>query len=322
MSGRCQDWRSLGAADVRPLIQSEIGRWQAELGWDVGEAWKAIEPARAAGHLPGLVVRDAAGEITGWTCFLLHRQTLQVAMLVADGPAQTTALLDGILASREAARATMQTVCVRSAAPGMSGALASSGFDVETYRYLRAPLDVSWSIAPPCREWEIEDAAGMARLCARAYAETTEVRAFAPHGTLDEWHEYIAQLVTGPGCGRFLAQASFAITGRQPRRPDGAIITTDLGTGTAHVAQVAVDPDARGRGWGRALVASAMSASAAIGFQHMTLLVAEANAPATALYEQLGFQDQSSFIVAARRQPRKLKRVALEVVGAGASNRA
>jgi hypothetical protein len=318
MSDHCEDWRSLGAADVEPLIEAEARRWRAELGWDVGEAWKAIEPARRAGHLPGLVIRDTAGRVAGWTCFLLHRQTLQVAMLVADDPDRAAALVAGILASREAGRATMNTVCVRAAAPGIGTALAARGFDVEIYRYLTAPLAASEAIAPPCRGWEIEDAAGMARLCARAYADTTEVRAFAPHGTIDEWHEYIAQLVTGPGCGRFLQGASFAIPGRQPRRPDGAVVTTDLGTNTAHVAQIAVDPDVRGQGWGRALVTSAMSASAAAGFTQMTLLVAEANARATALYEQLGFRDQSTFVVAARRQPRRVKRVALEVVGAAA----
>jgi ribosomal protein S18 acetylase RimI-like enzyme len=312
----CEDWRRLASADAGPLIEAEARRWRAELGWNVDEAWKAIEPARAAGHLPGLVVRDPDGRVAGWSCFLLHRQTLQVAMIVADGPDKAAALVEGVLASPEAARATTYTVCVRDAAPGVRGALRNRGFDVATYRYLRAPLDVPGAIEPPCRAWEIEDATGMARLCARAYAETTEVRAFAPHGTIDEWHEYIATLVTSPGCGRFLPLASFAIPGRQTRRPDGAVVTTDLGTGTAHIAQVAVDPDARGRGWGRALVASAMSASAAAGFRQMTLLVAETNARATALYADMGFRDQSSFVVAVRRQPRKLRRVVLEEVGA------
>jgi len=318
VTSRCDDWRSLASGDVERLLDDEARRWRTDLAWEVVDAWKAIEPARRSGQLPGLVVRDAAGQVAGWTCFLLHRQTLQVAMLVADDASRAAALVEGILASREAARASMLTVCVRAAAPEIRAALAVHDFEVETYRYLRAPLDVPGPIESPCRTWQVEDAAGMARLCARAYADATEVRAFAPRGTIDEWHEYIAQLVTGPGCGRFLRGASFAISGRQARRPDGAVVATDLGTGTAHIAQVAVDPDARGRGWGRALVSSAMSAAASAGFRQMTLLVAEANARATTLYEQLGFRDQSSFVVAARRQPRRLRRVALETVGVGA----
>jgi ribosomal protein S18 acetylase RimI-like enzyme len=95
---------------------------------------------------------------------------------------------------------------------------------------------------------------------------------------------------------------------------DGGIITTALGADTAHIAQVAVDPDARGRGLGRALVTSAMSSTASAGYQEMTLLVAETNARAAALYEDLGFVDRSTFVVAMRRQPRKLRRVAVGAV--------
>src|SRR6185295_15201439 len=241
------------------------------------------------GFLPGLVVKDHFGRIGGWACFLLHRNTLQVAMIVADAPDRAAALVEGILASPEAARAATHTICIRDAAPGIRGALLTRGFDVASYRYLRVALGVPGPVESPCRAWEVEDAAGVARLCARAYDGTAEVRAFAPHGTLDEWQEYIATLVTNPGCGRFLPCASFAIPGRQSRRLDGAVVTTALSADAAHIAQVAVDPDARGRSWGRALVTSAMSAAASAGYQEMTLLVADTNARAAALYEDLGF---------------------------------
>ena len=306
------DWRALPPSAIAPLLEAEAARWRRDLAWDVTEAWRAIEPARAAGHLPGFVVRGAGGRPAGWTCYLVHRQTLQVAMVVADRAEETRALLDGILASPEAGRASMCTVCVRAAAPGIDAELAVRGFDVETYRYLQLDLAAPLPVEPPCRAWEIDDAVGMARLCARAYASATETRAFAPHGTLDEWLEYIATLVTGPGCGRFLPAASFAIPGRQARRPDGAVVTTDLGLGTAHLAQIAVDPDVRGRGWGRALVQSAVGAAAAGGFRRMTLLVAGANARATALYDHLGFRERAVFIVGVRRVPRRLRRAALE----------
>ena len=319
MTLSCRDWRTLAAEDVAGLLEAEARDWRADLSWDVTEAWQAIEPARAAGFLPGLVVTDHFGRIGGWACFLLHRHTLQVAMIVADAPDRAAAIVEGILASPEAARASTHTICIRDAAPGIRVALLTRGFEVATYRYLRAPLGVPGPIELPCRPWAVDDAAGMARLCARAYAETTEVRVFAPHGTADEWQEYIATLVTGPGCGHFLPSASFVIPGRQARRVDGAVIATALGNSTAHIAQVAVDPDARGRGWGRALVTTAMAAAASAGFQEMTLLVAETNLRAATLYEDLGFRDQSTFVVAVRRQPRRLRRVVAEAVGASST---
>ena len=310
------DWRELDARQVAPLLDAEAQEWRADLSWDVNEAWRGIEPARAAGYLPGLVVRDADGHISGWSCFLLHRNTLQVAMIVADAPDRAAVIVEGILASPEAQRATTQTICIRDAAPGIRGVLLTRGFEVATYRYLRVSLGVPGPIEAPCRPWELDDASAMARLCARAYADTSEVRAFAPHGSSEEWQEYIATLVTGPGCGHFLPSASFVIPGRQAKRLEGAVITTALGRNTAHIAQVAVDPDARGIGFGRSLVTSSMYAAASAGFQEMTLLVADTNARAAGLYETLGFVDKSTFVVAVRKQPRKLKKVALEVVGA------
>jgi ribosomal protein S18 acetylase RimI-like enzyme len=313
---RCEDWRRFDSRQITPLVDAEAREWQSDLGWDVRDAWRAIEPARAAGHLPGLVVRGLDGGVAAWSCFLLHRHTLQVAMIVADAPENAAVIVEGILASPEAQRAATQTICIRDAAPGIRGVLLTRGFDVATYRYLRVPLDVPGTVESPCRPWEIEDAPSMSRLCARAYADTSEVRAFAPHGTLDEWHEYIATLVTGPGCGDFMRSASFTIPGRHPRRIEGGVITTALSPTTAHVAQVAVDPDSRGCGYGRALVSSAMTAAASAGYHDMTLLVAETNSRAASLYEDLGFVDRSTFVVAVRKQPRKLKRVTLELATA------
>jgi ribosomal protein S18 acetylase RimI-like enzyme len=307
----CEPWRALPPADVERILSAEASHWRAHLSWEVESAWQAIEPARVSGQLPGLVVRDDAGRVAGWTCYLLHRQTLQVAMIVADTPEAAEALVEGILRSPEAAQSSTQTVCIRDGAPGVRQVLARRGFDVTTYRYLERSISASHpaAVRPACRPWQVEDAIGTARLCARAYAGATEVRAFAPHGTMEEWIEYIATLVTGPGCGVFLADASFVIPGRQPRRLDGAIVTTDLGPGTAHIAQIAVDPDARGQGLARRLVESAIAGSAARGFRAVTLLVADDNVRAAALYERLEFRDRASFVVALRREPRRLRRV-------------
>jgi len=138
-----EDWRRLAPADIAPHLDAEALRWRADLTWDVTESWKPIEPARAAGDLPGFVVRDGTGRIAGWSCFLLHRRTLQVAMIVADAPERVAALVESVLASPEAGRASTCTVCVREAAPGIGAALRVRGFDVATrYRYLSAPLGV------------------------------------------------------------------------------------------------------------------------------------------------------------------------------------
>jgi ribosomal protein S18 acetylase RimI-like enzyme len=313
---RLEDWRDSPPQDVAVLLQRETQAWAADLDWDVREAWRPVEPARAAGRLPGFIARAAGGGICGWTCFLLHKGALQVAMFVADAPDVTAALVDAILGSVEAAGAAIGTVCVRDGAPGLAEALGSRGFDVCAYGYRSAPV-AHWVAHPlPVSSWRPADLDRMADLCRRAYRDAPGVRAFAPLDTPEEWREYVGGLAIGLGCGRLMADASFTVRREGSDRFDAAILTTNLGPGTAHIAQLVVDPDARGRGVAAALVAAVMDAVLPLGFRQVTLLVAEDNDPAVRIYDRFEFQERASFVVAANRQPRRLRSVALATGGA------
>ena len=61
-----RDWRTVSSAEVAPLYQSEIDRWDAALHWDTRANWRLVEAARAAGTLPGVVVHDGSGAVEGW----------------------------------------------------------------------------------------------------------------------------------------------------------------------------------------------------------------------------------------------------------------
>jgi len=295
----CVDWRELPAPAVAPLVDREAAVWHDELGWEVSQAWAGIEPGRAAGRLPGLQIFDAAGRAQGWTCFLRHGDTLQVAMLVADGPETTQALVAGILQSDLARAARGCAFFVRDAAPGLADVLAQAGLATGTYQYRRRSLGPRpRAVVTDARAWQHTDVPAMSRLCERAYQDATDVRAFAPDGTAAQWLDYVRTLVTGGGCGSLLPDASLVVPGRAGL--DAAILTTDLGPGTSHIAQVVVDPHARGRGLGRALVTAAMARSAALGFERITLLVAETNRAACGLYDSLGFETTHTFIAATR----------------------
>jgi ribosomal protein S18 acetylase RimI-like enzyme len=152
-------------------------------------------------------------------------------------------------------------------------------------------------------------------LFARSYADAAEVRAFAPRGTRAEWQEYTASLVGSSGCGRFLPEASLVVDGPSGR-PVAATVVSTIDRGVAHLAQVVVDPGARGRGLGERLVADASAAAVAAGCHTMTLLVAAGNRRARALYDRLGFVERAAFVVGLSAQPRRLSSVALATGGA------
>lgn len=305
MTPRCRDWQSCETTDVVPLVEAEARAWQDELHWNVTESWRVIEPARQVGQLPGLVASDSAGRPTGWTAFLPHEGHLQVMAIAAPDSMTAAVLVDGVLASPHVGDSTSTIICVRSGTPGLVEVLGERGFDVEVYRYLSVDLRSGAVPQASVVRWSHHDEE-MARLCARAYDGSRSVRAFATGGTMSEWRSYVASLVQGTGCGWFLPELSFVVAGVDGDLPGGAhelqaaIMMTDLGPGTVHIAQMVVDPDCQGRGVGRQVLHAALAQAAAF-YERATLLVASSNTPAIGLYESFGFRQAGEFIVAAKQ---------------------
>lgn len=63
-----------------------------------------------------------------------------------------------------------------------------------------------------------------------------------------------------------------------------------------HLQSLAVDPEARRRGLGRALIAAAEEAAQARGARHMQLELREDNGAAEALYESLGYRHHGTWL--------------------------
>lgn len=309
----CVDWRTCAHQEVAPLLAAETQAWCRDLDWDVTEAWRVVEPARRAGQLPGFIVRDDCGRPIGWTAFLLHRTSLQVLAFAAPDAMASETLVDAILASPEAWQAESIIFCVRAAASHLREILAVRGFHVDPYRYLGLGLNTLGDRPAPAaagtaqatgamRAWE-DDRAAFAALCARAYAGSREIRAFAPSGSAEEWRDYVESLLSGPGCGWFRPDLSQVIPDPRGGSLLGAVFVTDLGLSTAHVAQIVVDPACRGLGMAQRLMHTAARAAASRGYVRMTLLVSAANRPAEMAYARLGFQERAGFVVATRAQP-------------------
>ncbi len=74
--------------------------------------------------------------------------------------------------------------------------------------------------------------------------------------------------------------------------PVGYVATQVQGDGSVYVDFLGVDPGARGRGYGRALVAAALRRAAADGVDRAYLTVRVGNAGARALYASLGFDEE------------------------------
>ncbi|MCX5395911.1 GNAT family N-acetyltransferase [Streptomyces sp. NBC_00102] len=75
--------------------------------------------------------------------------------------------------------------------------------------------------------------------------------------------------------------------------------TTDTGESVGHVFYVEVDPEFRGRGYGRALMGLADDMARDAGFDRIGLHVFTSNTPARRLYESLGYEPTEHNLVKA-----------------------
>ncbi len=299
----CDDWRQAGAAELAPWYAAERDRWTRVLGWDPVLVLALAEEARQAGRLAGFVARDDAGRITGVAYYNHERGALQIGALQAERADVVRDLLDRILESPEASFARRYQGFLFPPISGVDVALTRRRFDVMPQLYLGCRLD---GLAPPAgtpvqvRPWRDEDVPAAARLLARAYAGTATGAAFAPEGRLDEWVAYLGAVLHSPACGAFEPSQTVVIDGPRPERLGGLVLTTRLSPSTVHLAQVAVDPDQHRRGLASAMIGRVARLSSGGATRDVTLLVADDNAPARRLYERLGFEQRSVFLLASR----------------------
>jgi len=301
--GRTQSWALAAPAELAPAFAADANRWRRDLAWDTHELWAAIERARVDGRLDGLVYLDDAGVVGGWTYFVARGGDVHCGALESADAAATAILADALLATPAATGAERVLLFVYSAAPGLEAVLRQRAFDLVPYDYRVTPLVAAARAAAPGRAWDLRDLDATAATLQAAYPGADPRRPFAPHAALAEWRQYACDLVMSQGCGRFRPTLSIAVPGAGGRL-DAVALVTDLGHGTAHLAQIAVTPSQRGAGLGRAMLAAVRAQCAAAGFARLSLLVERGNRPATALYDQAGFDVRASFLCAVRPGPR------------------
>jgi ribosomal protein S18 acetylase RimI-like enzyme len=318
---RLRDWRLLPASAIGRLYDRERDAWQKALSWDASGSWATVEAARVSWGLPGFVCLGTAGEIRGWAFFIIRHQCVEVGAIVSDDVAATEMLVDGLL--DQAADTQGLRGFVYDQAAGLRNVLARQGVTTSPFLYLlgrshgqtSAPVAevvaLSGDRAPSgrvdVRPWAHADADDTARLLRESYRDNGAL--FAPTNAHAEWREYVSALVEQTGCGVLSPELSRAIV--IGGRLQAVALVTMLGTGTAHLAQLAVHPDLRRNGVARALAADVFTAAARAGYVRMSLLVASENDAARSLYRDLGLGERGRFLtLRADAQPRRLTSVA------------
>jgi ribosomal protein S18 acetylase RimI-like enzyme len=293
------DWRRADPGAIRPLYEAGQSRWLHALGWDMSDTWRALEHARTTWGLPGLLARDRAGVVRGWTFFLHDRGVVQVGGLAADTVDATRALVDGLVDFVDTRTADAVSCFTFDEAPGLVEELTRRGFGITPFAYLSRDLarDDESTVRLPVRGWRESDITAAATLLRASYSEEAG-RHFAPGHTAVAWERYVHNLVSHTGCGSLLPDLTRVVADESGMQ--ALVLVTALSSATVHLAQVAVAPPLQGRGLARELITQVCRASSRQGFHTVTLLVDRANQPACAMYRRVGFAERARFIAAER----------------------
>jgi ribosomal protein S18 acetylase RimI-like enzyme len=287
-----RDWRDADPSDTQVLYAREQEYWVRKLAWDASTAWREIEQARVTWGLPGFIAIDADRTMRGWAYFLPEGETAHLGGVVADTPEATKALIDACLESALRPPRPARVSCfLPIRAESFEQVLRERGFTCEHYRYLSRPI-ATGEPTTEAEQWNATDLLPAAALLRESYG--AEGQHFAPRGTLEEWEQYIRSLVERPGCGVIEPAVTRVI--RNGTTLQALVLATRIAPGTLHLPQVAVHPARRRQGLAQRLVEEACRAAAVRGVKQATLLVADSNASARALYEKMEFTDRSEFI--------------------------
>ena len=314
------DLRHLSARQLRPLLEAEAQLWEQTLRWDYRSSTELLLEYLNGHVLPGFVTLDA-GVVTGFAFCVYEGQKAVVgdafslpAVSRAPGDEGRDPTLDLLL--------THLTSLLR-ASPGVfrieaqlllfpSGSLnnffSTNGFAVFPRFFMECDLAGNNATAaafersalvPPTlldgsedfleRRWSPTDFQLAAELIHLAYAGHVDARINDQYRTLHGSLRFLHNIVRFPGCGVFDGTHSWVIENRRSGALAAILLCSRVAGNVAHITQVCVAPEMRGRGLGAHLLAFAASHLRRAGFAAITLTVSKENGKAVELYRRAGY---------------------------------
>jgi ribosomal protein S18 acetylase RimI-like enzyme len=307
-----QDWRAVSRERVAPLYAEETARWASVLDWDAAAGLQDVERGRTLGHVRGFIVSNSkTGALEGWCYYIVRGAALQIGGFVTRSEECSELMLNAIFTDEGTENAETITFFAFSDAPGLAPSLRRRGLAVDRYWYYKSDLAgmAPHATARDARRWRADDAPAAVNLLMQAYAAADESRPFAPRGSVEEWTEYLRQLMEADGCGQLIPDACISVP-LGPGRLAGVALVSRISPNTAHLVQLAVEPGSQRQGLGASMLMAVCGAARRAGFGRLTMMVSGKNSKARALYQGAGFVGVASFVAGGAIQPLRLTSVA------------
>jgi ribosomal protein S18 acetylase RimI-like enzyme len=299
------DLRQTTVRQLEPLLEEEARHWRDELHWDYRGALELIKRFMDAHALAGCVAFEN-GSAAGYSFYVLEEQKGLIGGLYVSAKfSQATIgqrLLDEMLFSM---RAVPQLSRIEAQLMPFSGPvevpLSEQGFRLYSRQFMLQDLQklpeakAGASAGMRLDRWNDRYFEPCAKLIYLAYANHIDGEINDQYRSRSGALKFLKNIILLPGCGHFVAGASFVL--REPGSDElvAAVLTSEVSPGVGHTTQICVLPGYQGNGIGRMLMQTSAETLRSMKFKELTLTVTSENYGAVQLYEKLGFTTIRTF---------------------------
>jgi ribosomal protein S18 acetylase RimI-like enzyme len=299
------DLRQTTVRQLEPLLEEEARHWRDELHWDYRSALELIKRFMDAHALAGCVAFENCSA-AGYSFYVLEEQKGLIGGLYVSAKfSQATIgqrLLDEMLFSM---RAIPQLSRIEAQLMPFSGPveapLSEQGFRLYSRQFMLQDLqklpEAKAGVSAGMRldRWNDRYFEPCAKLIYLAYANHIDGEINDQYRSRSGALKFLKNIILLPGCGHFVAGASFVL--REPGSDElvAAVLTSEVSPGVGHTTQICVLPGYQGNGIGRMLMQTSAETLRSMKFKELTLTVTSENYGAVQLYEKLGFTTIRTF---------------------------
>ncbi len=308
------DLRHFGAKQLRPLLEQEADIWQRRLRWDYRSSTDLLLQYLDSRILPGFVALDR-GRVCGYTFCVYEGHKAVIGDLFAASESHSSLdvshslaqqLLATLSASPDIDRIEAQLLLFDSGA--LQSVFANLNPNLPAFRtfprlFLEHSLPPRTQFVPPAAipaglefyPWSASFYQPTAELIQSAYADHIDSTINDQYRSLAGSLRFLHNVVRFPGCGAFDPQSSWVLRDRSTRAIAAVVLCSRVAKDVAHVTQLCVAPNFRGRRLGQLLLDFCMRQMPSQRYTALTLTVSEANTPALRLYTAAGFTTRHRF---------------------------
>ena len=293
---------------LETLFDEECAEWLDLLKWDYRGASMLIRDVARQHQLSGFIAMSGQAVI-GFGYYVLEGSRCSIGDIYVSKPWRgagldrelTIAILDQLDGIRRLRRIESQYVCLEN--HEADGVFQERGFERLERSYMLVELGPEKETSPSpelphisIRAWRQTDFEPAARVIHRSYRGRHDSRINSQYRNVQGCAELLTVLTDHFWCGDFLPQVSL-VAARPSGALAGVLIASRVASGIGHIGQISVHPGHQGRGIGRLMIETALSAFRRLGYKAVSLAVTTANTNAFHLYESCGFRTIHTFPV-------------------------